>query len=35
MVPVFLQILIPWMVVFFIGLFIASLIWRDDKRSDA
>jgi hypothetical protein len=31
--PVFLQVLIPWMVAFLIGLFIAWLIWgNDDAR---
>lgn len=32
---VFLQILIPWMVVFLIGLGLAYLIWGYDKPRDA
>lgn len=33
--PVFLEILIPWMVVFFIGLLIAWMIWGNDKSREA
>jgi hypothetical protein len=33
--PVFLQVLVPWMIAFLIGLFIAKLIWGSDSARES